>query len=581
MESHSYASFKVEIVEKIFCTETGIIYPKTAILSFFNAKNQLINSLDYGYLDIFEIYEKIHKEGKIILDYCYVFNFSMRAYRLFHSISRTEIISFDAISAEHTFFNSNYTIDFSYLVIKEKADFKFAQFANGYLNFSHSQFANDFDFGDAFVRTEHSDFSNAYFEKGNVNFKNTIFLEGEKNFQYADFGKSNINFTNVDFGNGNVLFINTNFSSGVVSFKVARFGDGDVDFHYSKFADGDISFERSEFGDGTVNFAKVEFGKGRVNFNRSVFKKGDKIFEGIALVGKMSFKKALMGEGKINFELAELKNADLNFEKADLGNNALSFLQAQFRMLLLSGCHIRNYLDLRVKCASEINLSDTIIHDIIDFKPYEFSVCINCLNISGMRLLGTIYIDWKTNGVLQMIENQENTTFIQKAYQFFILKESFHKVGQYNDEDSAYVWFKRYEAKADYEKITEKKFLKKLYYSPVHWLKNLLFDHAGLYATNPTRVLISMIVAIFFFGILYSVILFVGVGAIGSSVGGDHNQIGIFGRSMFHSGITFFTIGYGDFYPLGAVRWLSNVEGFIGVALTSYFTVAFVRKILR
>jgi len=51
--------------------------------------------------------------------------------------------------------------------------------------------------------------------------------------------------------------------------------------------------------------------------------------------------------------------------------------------------------------------------------------------------------------------------------------------------------------------------------------------------------------------------------------------------SFYHSAITFLTIGYGDYSPWGAVRVISSIEGFVGLFLMSYFTVAFVRKILR
>ncbi|MBK7710318.1 MAG: hypothetical protein IPJ37_04745 [Bacteroidales bacterium] len=42
-----------------------------------------------------------------------------------------------------------------------------------------------------------------------------------------------------------------------------------------------------------------------------------------------------------------------------------------------------------------------------------------------------------------------------------------------------------------------------------------------------------------------------------------------------------FTIGYGDVYPVGLSRLVSGLEGFMGVFMMSYFTVAFVRKVLR
>jgi hypothetical protein len=59
----------------------------------------------------------------------------------------------------------------------------------------------------------------------------------------------------------------------------------------------------------------------------------------------------------------------------------------------------------------------------------------------------------------------------------------------------------------------------------------------------------------------------------------DH--LSMVARSFYHSAITFLTIGYGDHYPFGAVRWVSAIEGFFGLFLMSYFTVAFVRKVLR
>jgi hypothetical protein len=62
------------------------------------------------------------------------------------------------------------------------------------------------------------------------------------------------------------------------------------------------------------------------------------------------------------------------------------------------------------------------------------------------------------------------------------------------------------------------------------------------------------------------------------------NSVGIFEKilgNLYFSAITFFTVGYGDCSPLGFFKILAHLEGFVGVFLMSYFTVAFVRKILR
>ena len=43
----------------------------------------------------------------------------------------------------------------------------------------------------------------------------------------------------------------------------------------------------------------------------------------------------------------------------------------------------------------------------------------------------------------------------------------------------------------------------------------------------------------------------------------------------------FLTIGYGECTPEGFFKIIAPLEGWVGVFMMSYFTVAFVRKILR
>ncbi len=581
---HSYfQKFTVKIIDKPFTAEKDVVYPKTAVISFFNNLGQFLFAEDYGYMETADIYEQIEQTKVVNLDYCYVNNFSFTAYRRFNLLDKKENIKIKQISAKHAFFVSEYFVDFSYLEV-ENADVNFAEscFARGELLFVNTQFGDgNVDFSYCLFRGSVCDFSNASFGEGNVNFKNSIFINSFKNFQYTDFGKGDINFVNTEFGEGEVSFLNTHFNDGNVSFKVARFGEGKVDFHFSKFGRGDISFERTEFGNGGVDFKTVEFGKGKVNFNRAVFGKGEAVFEGSAAEGRITFKKTSFGDGDLNFELAEYENTELDLEKATFGDCNLSFLDGRFKKLIFKGCHINHYVDLRVRKCPEVDLSDTVIRDIIDLKPYEFKVDIDILDISAMRLLGTIYIDWDDNKVYKLITNQPETTLAQKAEQFRVLKETFNATGQYSDEDVSYVWFKRFELEAEYAKIKKKKKWTLVYEAPVYAFKKLVFDYAGLYATNPFRVMVSMLVVYTVFSLVYALVLALNWGGIVSGLGGEHALLGIVGRSFYHSGITFLTIGYGDFYPMGAVRWLSNLEGFVGVFLMSYFTVAFVRKILR
>ncbi len=105
----------------------------------------------------------------------------------------------------------------------------------------------------------------------------------------------------------------------------------------------------------------------------------------------------------------------------------------------------------------------------------------------------------------------------------------------------------------------------------------------GKFATDPMRVLSTMLITYLMFTFLYVILAEFGNVHIVSSLfaSDDPNILKPIGKAFYHSAITFLTIGYGDYYPDGIARWISSVEGFVGLFLMSYFTVAFVRKILR
>jgi hypothetical protein len=200
--------------------------------------------------------------------------------------------------------------------------------------------------------------------------------------------------------------------------------------------------------------------------------------------------------------------------------------------------------------------------------------------MSGMRLLGKLYIDWRHNKCNTAIQNQEGTTLRQKAEQFRILKENFSGTGKYEDEDEAYIMFKRFEAKSWLTEQHEKGGIAKIASHIPNSFQWLVFDKIGLYATSPGRVLLSVVIFWFFFGTLYFLIDLTGLGKTVSAVG-NPDKLSTLLQSFYHSAITFFTIGYGDVYPVGLSRAVSGMEGFMGVFMMSYFTVAFVRKVLR
>ena len=92
---------------------------------------------------------------------------------------------------------------------------------------------------------------------------------------------------------------------------------------------------------------------------------------------------------------------------------------------------------MRIDDCHTIDISQSIVHNIIDLNPGLTKMNIHELNLSGVRNMGDIFIAWDDNHVLDLISNQKSTTLHEKAEQFRLLKEEFRDTGRYIDEDIA------------------------------------------------------------------------------------------------------------------------------------------------
>ena len=579
----SYSAYSVEIKNVKFIYDDGSTCPRTAIVSFFDERGEEIGNELFGAVDLNQVYDGI-KEGKDInLDNCYISEFSLASFRRHYNLDKKEHVIFRGFSAKNAFFESRIGTDFSHSTFSDgETSFEGSHFAKGRVIFTGSLFGKgNVNFSNTLFRDGNIEFSGAVFGEGDFLFKNAIIKDGIKDFQDIQFGDGEVSFANTEFNSGEILFINTRFNNGRFNFKVTRITGGKVDFHYSVFGSCEIIFERTEFGNSRVDFRTVDFGSGRINFNRSVFGNGEVNFEGASCkASKIQFKKAEMGNGPKSFNLMEMDGTDISFDRTEFGDGDVTFYESKFNSLSLKSCHLDQYFDLRLAKAETLDISDTIVRDIVDLEPYDFPVDIATIDMSGMRLVGKLYIDWRQNNCSQSVINQQNTTLRQKADQFRILKENFNGTGKYDDEDEAYVMFKRYEAKSWLTGQQEKGGLRKISSYIPYGFQWLLFDKIGLYATSPGRVLFSVVFFWIFFGISYYLVELSGLGKTISSVGNPDNLSPLV-QSFYHAAITFFTIGYGDTYPTGLSRIIASFEGFMGVFMMSYFTVAFVRKVLR
>lgn len=555
-------NYNVEIIDKPFEVEKGPVYDKTAKVSFYNHVGKIADRIEYGLVDLNILYEQIKNEENINLNSAYVLNLSLTDYKKKYEIGEHDTVTINGLSAKQAFFDCEVSIDFSYAVFMgRKTVFEKSIFGNGIVNFTSANFA-----------------------EGNISFKHARFGEGKVLFNDAVFGGGDVSFQEAMFGEGNLYCVNTNFGSGKVDFKAADFGDGGVDFKYAKFGLGDTSFEKTKFGTGKKDFKAVEFGGGRIDFRRVEFGDGDISFEGTEFGdGKVMFRSAEFGHGEKSFEQAHFGTGEISFEQAHFGTGKVSFETAIIDVGNFSHTQLNCYFDLRFESCNHLNLSDTIVRDIIDIKSYNKSVKIKSLDLSGMKLMGKIFIDWKENDVKNLIHNQTETSLDQKAEQFRILKENFNSNGQYDDEDMSYIEFKRAQASSDLE--TEKAKGKKHAFIGygTYYFQQYLMDFVGRYGTSPLRVMANMAITFSGFSIFYFIIseYFRDFGYVATTVPDELNHMHSLGNCFYYSAITFFTIGYGDYFSEGYLKPFAAFEGFSGVFLMSYFTVAFVRKILR
>jgi len=579
--AHSFDSYKIELLDRSFLRSDGYTTPRSARIQLLDGRGKVIIEYALAAPVIPEIYEAIGRGESINLDECYLHGFSLTACRRFLIMDKNTPVEIKGFSARNAVFETAFNIDLSYGVFNDHFNVDGSIFVGKELSFHSANFkSNGANFSNCYIKVDKFEMVMTKFDGGEMNFKNTIFDKGVKDFQDIDFGAGDVIFTNTEFGDGDVSFINARFNDGDVNFKVARFGQGKVDFHYAKFGKGNISFDQTEFGNGRTDFRTVEFGTGRTTFNRCVFGDGEVNFEGAeATKGKVSLKRATFGNANVIFDLYQGKDSELVFERSTFPAD-VSFKGAILKGLNLGECQFNSTLNLYMESCETLDLTGCTFRDIVEFYTHGESPKVNVLNLTGVRLLGLLYLDWNVNNIKQLIYRQEDTTYRVKAEQFRILKQNFNNTGQYDDEDEAYIEFKRNEANAILTESIQKKRISMLWQYPSFAFKKLVFDKMGLYATSPLRVVFSNIVMILTFGLIFTVLPYIAETSL-TNVDPSLSFWSKYWISVYYTGITYFTVGYGDICPVGVLRLVADLTAFIGVFMMSYFTVAFVRKILR
>lgn len=384
---------------------------------------------------------------------------------------------------------------------------------------------------------------------------------------------------------GNIDFSFGHFKGNNISFEGSVFDKGVSTFDFSNFARGNINFSHIRFGE-AVLFRNAVFGEGEIVFQDTKFRKGLLFFTGTDFfIGNVNFRFTYFGKGEINFIDVKSQQGEIDFGSAEFDSMEVLFFDAEVSTVRICDCILKGKWDMHFRKAKLLDLSGSTIEGIFDMGYYkiydeEYNPNIEVLKVVNSKLIGNIYINFDESNLKNAIENQEYTTLKEKACQFRLFKENFRRLAQYDDEDKAYYWFKYHELRAAREFEKGDSLWNKIKKMFVFGFKRLAFEKMGKYGTGPLNVMVSMAVVVVLFSLLY--LPFASL----ENIELPHNlplwEIGVI-NSLYHSVITFLAIGYGHDFIRQTIlgRILSGFEGFLGLFLMVYFTIAFARKVLR
>ncbi|SNR43106.1 pentapeptide repeat-containing protein [Halorubrum vacuolatum] len=122
-----------------------------------------------------------------------------------------------------------------------------SEFGEGEVSFWGAEFGRGkVSFSDATFGGSNVVFSRAAFGEGRVSFNSAEFGGGRITFNNAEFGEGVVSFVGSEFGEGRVLFDSATFGEGMVLFDTAAFGEGRISFEGATVA-APLSFLNTRF----------------------------------------------------------------------------------------------------------------------------------------------------------------------------------------------------------------------------------------------------------------------------------------------------------------------------------------------
>ncbi|PIZ75476.1 hypothetical protein COY05_03890 [Candidatus Peregrinibacteria bacterium CG_4_10_14_0_2_um_filter_38_24] len=259
----------------------------------------------------------------------------------------------------------------------------------------------------------------------------------------------------------------------------------------------------------------------------------DGFSENLAILANIHFEGAMLRY--CNFQ--EGKIHDCNFENAELSHS-------DFKNAHITDCSFQN---------SDLNEINLINANITNCSLVD-------ANIDDISTSGTV-IDEKSNFGKEL-KSETAKNYHSAAIEYKQIKEMYKYSSLHEQADEFHYR----------EMISKRKRIS--YLNPVRFFSYIFGDLLCKYGTSFIRVFMAAILVVitctFAFQIFDSLMFY-------NEKLTDYSFL----DALYFSITTFTTLGYGDYHAVGAVRFIAAAESFVGIALTSLFTVIVARSIIR
>ena len=484
---------------------------------------------------------------------------------------RSYVKDFNITKAEGFVQNEQIDIYANYSFFDGDTNFSGTKFNKDGTKFLGANFGNGTkDFGSCHFNSGKVYFTQTNFGNGNLNFKNCVFTNCEVDFMNSILGRGQTHFIESKFNNGIARFCEMNFGYGGAWFTKAEFNKADADFGGAKFLSGDVYFSRTIFDNRETSFNSTYFGEGSVYFDFTDFCDAEVKFSHIIIDSPKADFSYAHANNKLNFFKAQFPKSSIYFKGEKFENCEFSFLESTGGKVVFPEGVKKTHIELRFKSIDTLLFEDCTIEKTAKIDGLHEK---SFLSFKDTINSGQIYFYNKPRIILKAIQkeiaerkkNNRKTSKQAILNNFAMIKENYHELGEYDGEDIAYRRYMKYKTNTWYGWP----FLK-----PFKWM--------GGYGTQPWSIILFMIGFVALFAGIYRIFFqdqfLLTIDSLGKSIPAISNYL----DALYYSGITFLTIGYGDMAPLCyTARFLSVAEGFIGLFLMSYLTVAVVRKLLR